>query len=287
MHNSTSSLRLVWEKNKKLLEIVASTKDMLRLLVNLDRSPDRLKTFQLMFAEKCPGLSFTRIPAVDGKTLTSEEIQSLLPSRNSGLKVDFRGELIDTEIGCFLSHRRCWQALLDSSEQWALIMEDDVELSSKAEIYLHDESWIPEDVSIVQLHTTHTKIRSRKIDKPIRGERKLISQYWPPPMSTLSYLINREAATLALELSEKLPAPVDVFLFLPYSTFRQSFETWTMSPSIVTSRSNLESTIGGDGRRKKRQKSQLLRFHPVRIWRKLKRELARWLLSRGDFNYFE
>ncbi len=108
-------------------------------------------------------------------------------------------------------------------------------------------------------------------------------------MSTLSYLINREAAAFALELSEKLTAPVDVFLFLPYSTFRQKFETWTMSPTIVTSKCNLESTIGGkgDGRRGTRKKSQLLRVHPVRLWRKLKREIARWILSNKSSNYFE
>lgn len=261
---------------------------MLRLLINLDRSPDRLKEFQLEFAEKCSGLSFIRIPAVDGKSLTKEHIQSLLPSRNSGQKVDFRGELIDAEIGCFLSHRKCWQTLLDSPEQWALIMEDDIEISRKAKPYMLDESWIPSGVSVVQLHSTHTKIRSLKeAIKPIKGGRKLISQYWPPPMSTLAYLINREAASLALEISEKLPAPVDVFLFLPYSTFRQNFETWTMSPTVATSKSNLVSTVDSRGKREKRKKSLLLRVHPVRIWRKLRREIARRFLSKEDFNYFE
>ena len=262
---------------------------MLRLLINLDRSPGRLKEFQLTFAEKCPGLSFTRIRAIDGKTLTRERIQSLLPPLYSGLKVDFLGQLIDSEVGCFLSHRKCWQALIDSAEQWALIMEDDIELSSEAVSYMRNESWIPDGVSIVQLHVfrNYPKILSHKIAKPLDSGRKLIRQYRPAPMGCQAYLINREAAALAIELSKKIPAPVDDFLCQPYSSFRQRFETWTLSPAVVRPKSNVESTIDGQENRTKRKKFLPLNAHPVRIWRKIKRKWAYLFLCEKTSNSFK
>lgn len=261
---------------------------MLRLLINLDRSPDRLKEFHLTFAEKCPGLSFTRIQAVEGKTLSKDYLQSLLPPLYSGMKVDFLGQLIDTEVGCFLSHKKCWQALLDSTEQWALIMEDDIELSSDAMSYMSDESWIPDGVSIVQLHVfcNYPKILSHKTVKPLESGRKLIRQYRPAPMGCLAYLINREAATLAIDLSKKIPAPVDDFLFQPYSSFRQHFETWTLSPAVVRPKSNVESTIGGPKKRSKRKKFLALNVHPVRVWRKIKRKWAYLFLCEKNTNSF-
>ena len=262
---------------------------MLRLVINLDRSPDRLKAFQATFSEKCPGLSFTRIQAVDGNKLTREQIESLLPPLGSGEKVDFLGQLVDTEVGCFLSHKKGWQTLLDSAEQWALIMEDDIELSPNAMFYISNEHWIPEGEAIVQLHVSYncSKILAHKSTKPLGNGRKLIRQYKPAPMGCLAYLINRKAASLAITLSQKIPAPVDDFLFQPYSSFRQHFETWTLSPAVVRPKSNVASTIGGPRKRARRKKNFTLTAHPVRIWRKIKRKCACWFLCEKTTNSFK
>lgn len=105
-------------------------------------------------------------------------------------------------------------------------------------------------------------------------------------MGCQAYLINREAATLAIDLSKKIPAPVDDFLFQPYSSFRQHFETWTLSPAVVRPKSNVESTIGGPKKRSKRKKFLALNVHPVRVWRKIKRKWAYLFLCEKNTNSF-
>ena len=175
-----------------------------------------------------------------------------------------------------------------ATEQWALIMEDDIELSSDAMPYMSDESWIPDGISIVQLHVlrNYLKILSGKMVKTLESGRKLIRQYRPAPMGCMAYLINREAATLAIELSKNIPAPVDDFLFQPYSNFRQHFETWTLAPAVVMPKSNVESTIGRPPKKSKRKEFLTLNVHPVRVWRKIKRKWAYLFLCEKNSNSF-
>lgn len=45
---------------------------MLRLLINLDRSQDRLQVISKALTDL--GLSFSRVQAIDGKKLTEEEV---------------------------------------------------------------------------------------------------------------------------------------------------------------------------------------------------------------------
>ena len=78
---------------------------MLRLLINLDRSPDRL---QIMKKELSTlKISFERIAAVDGALLSDEYIKSITPRQYSKEKLWFPYNLIKTEYACFLSHRKC------------------------------------------------------------------------------------------------------------------------------------------------------------------------------------
>lgn len=46
---------------------------MLRLLINLDRSQDRLQVISKALTDL--GLSFSRVQAIDGKKLTEEEVR--------------------------------------------------------------------------------------------------------------------------------------------------------------------------------------------------------------------
>lgn len=67
------------------------------------------------------GLEVIRLPAVDGRTLSRDDIQ-----RNSTATAAFlqpRGV-----IGCYLSHRKFWQTVVDKNLDSAIIFEDDIQL---------------------------------------------------------------------------------------------------------------------------------------------------------------
>ena len=101
--------------------------------INLERSPLRRERL-----EKCLNLyslSFTRIDAVDAKTLSDESAAQFYdPKINSH---GYFSTLKKSEIACFLSHRKALRQFLDESDDdFALIFEDDVEFIDDPKLLL-------------------------------------------------------------------------------------------------------------------------------------------------------
>jgi GR25 family glycosyltransferase involved in LPS biosynthesis len=65
------------------------------------------------------------VEAVDGSALPPAGIEAVLRRDLHTPRYPF--DLLPGEIGCFLSHRKAWQAMLDEGLDAALIVEDDVE----------------------------------------------------------------------------------------------------------------------------------------------------------------
>ena len=84
------------------------------LCINLDRNPERWDEIARQFGAFPAPLH--RISAIEGSRLDVAEVMRLTGAADSP-----RGTL-----GCFLSHRAAWQALLDQGLEHALVIEDDV-----------------------------------------------------------------------------------------------------------------------------------------------------------------
>lgn len=89
------------------------------LVINLDRSLDRLAAISERLAHL--GLTFVRIPAIDGHTLGRQE------QRLAYRKRLWRSHPTRSEIGCHLSHLRALQHIIDHKIPKAIILEDDAE----------------------------------------------------------------------------------------------------------------------------------------------------------------
>lgn len=124
--------------------------NILRLVINLDRSPERLESISKQLSAQ--GLSFQRIPARDGRKLSPEELSRLEAPYDAPEKFVFRKALWPTEIACFLSHATCWEKLVKSNCEWGLIMEDDIVLSPRFKLFAASSDWIPQGVRVIQLH---------------------------------------------------------------------------------------------------------------------------------------
>lgn len=227
---------------------------MLRFLINLDESCNRLQQIKKQLDRL--RISFERISAVNGKNLDRDLKKSITyPIDHFETKVRFTRELTNGEIGCFLSHRHCWKRLLESKEQWALIMEDDILISSHADKYLRTSSWIPDDVKICQISCLQPiqtgRIQDR--ERPVDSFLSLIKPTFPTPLGTQAYWVSREFAKRALELSIKLPAPVDNFMFSPWFKLSNEFQIWKTNPVLVIPSPSISSEIGERGRKNVRK----------------------------------
>lgn len=109
------------------------------LVINLDEDDDRLANIQKQIK------NFTRMPAVKGADLTAEELNNLTTTF-------CRYFCTGSMIGCFLSHQKCWQYIIDEDLPHALVLEDDVELSDK--FFSHSETILqtaPRDWDVILL----------------------------------------------------------------------------------------------------------------------------------------
>jgi len=88
-------------------------------VLNLDRAPDRWAHMQALM--EAQGLTAERLSAVDGRTLTDAEMQT--HSTKMAAFLQPRGV-----IGCYLSHKKFWQMVVDRNLESAIIFEDDVRL---------------------------------------------------------------------------------------------------------------------------------------------------------------
>lgn len=88
-------------------------------VVNLDRSPERWASISKEI--KKAGLDVIRLAAVDGKTLSDAQLRNVTTLMSLSLQP--RGV-----IGCYLSHRRFWQTVVDENLSEAIVLEDDVQL---------------------------------------------------------------------------------------------------------------------------------------------------------------
>lgn len=93
-------------------------------LINLARDADRLAPMARQL--DALGLPWQRVEAVYGRDLDAEQRRVLYDAgANQRL---YHQPLVDGEIGCYTSHLRVWQRLLDDGHPMALVLEDDVDL---------------------------------------------------------------------------------------------------------------------------------------------------------------
>lgn len=205
--------------------------EVLRLVINLDRSPKRLESISKQLSDQ--SLSFERLPAVDGRKLTKEELFRLEAPYNAPEKFVFRKALWPNEIACFLSHAACWERLVESGCEWGLIMEDDIVLSARFKLFATSSEWIPEGVRVIQLHGSHQSFAVGE-SYPVR-DTELCRILNPTPLCSFAYLMHREAAVYALSSYMPIPAPVDDWLFCPYSDFAKHFPPHRLLSACVAS----------------------------------------------------
>lgn len=190
-------------------------------VINLDRSPERLRHMETTLGEH--GLGFTRVVGVDGAELDAETYEAI---SHFGTRRLSRGE-----IGCFLSHRACWSRIADGAAAHGVVFEDDVVLGRDAGLVLGGDGWVPDSAEIIKLETY---LRPAFVGKrPIaRIGGRSVARLQSAHLGTGGYLLSRKAAQRLVELSERIPAQVDDFIFNPdFLPFRE-FEIHQMTPAL-------------------------------------------------------
>ncbi len=256
-------------------------------LINMDRCEGRLIRFEDIASNL--GLNVARISAVDGRTLSPSELEAYA---NPAPRF---GQLGPGEIGCFLSHRKAWEAIRQSGDEWAAVFEDDVYLSPDATRLLSDVSWIPPGADIVKLETTLIPVALGALEGDVgftEVPRTLLGLL-SPHGGAGGYLISRNAAHDLLNDPDAVRDPVDEYLFNPFSPVFSKIRVLQLSPAICIqhviltddrSDADLNSTIQHerDGKWKMEWESNRPKGF-AKIWREVSRpfrQMAKYLAVR-------
>ncbi|WP_245459446.1 MULTISPECIES: glycosyltransferase family 25 protein [unclassified Rhizobium] len=179
-------------------------------------------------------LSASILPAVDGRLLLKRERREFYQRHLHQPFYPF--ELTDAEIGCFLSHRKAWQAIVDQNIDIALVMEDDIELDNGfyRSLALALAHIGPDD--LIRFPMRGGRERGHQIAKA--GKIALIEPTCPG-LGMGAQLISRGAAIKLLKATEQVDRPVDVFL--------QMFWLTGVVPKSITPHAicEISGTLGG------------------------------------------
>lgn len=257
---------------------------MLALVINLNRSNDRLKRISARLNEL--NVNFERVEAFDGFTLSDDEYKRLTYPYNHPCRVRFTRELTKGEVGCFISHRKCWQKLVESNENYAVILEDDLYISDEAKQFLTNINWLPQNVGLIRLSSFYSMNNRLYIkDKSVLNscDEYSIAKTLRYAIGTQCYVISKEFAKKAIEMTDKFECPVDEFLFNRLFEFANTCESWQLIPSVICQNDNADSSIGVRSKNTRRT-SFFVRHGIKRTWimHKLKSNARK-----GDLIHFD
>ena len=192
-------------------------------MVNLERRPDRYERMKYNFDQL--GIDYKWVPAMDGRKITEELLAETGIKMLPEFSEPYHGRALTYgEIGCFLSHYRLWQQIVEEELDLVLIFEDDIKFEPyfiskleylKSELFDLEGSW--------DLVFLGRKILHNSEEPWLEGSEQLVKvdyTYW-----TLSYLLTLRGAKLLLA-GEPLGKMVPVDEYLPIMYGRHPNSTW-------------------------------------------------------------
>jgi GR25 family glycosyltransferase involved in LPS biosynthesis len=175
-------------------------------VIHLERATARRQQ-ALTLAASLP-LAADLLPAVDGRGLSQDACDAV--SGRHLLEPRYPFALGRAEIGCFLSHRRAWQAIVDGGYDVGLIAEDDVETASPdfVEVVVATVAAVkPDEFIRLPMHKRGEKGEVVRISGPVRFIEPRL-----PGLNMQMQIVGREAARRLLAASERFDRPVDSFV---------------------------------------------------------------------------
>ena len=182
-------------------------------VINLDYAEERLAAVNKQLSRF--GVTYTRIPAVNGRALSQDEKRNAVNRFRWWCAVG--SPATDGEIGCALSHASIYRKMIDEEIQLACILEDDVILDDRfPQVLLQLEKWHEKrskhnsvcllsnhSDSVGQLGNRHSGYQT-----PVEKNDFLVKES-VGDFCTECYVLTREAARQLLQVNSPLITPCD------------------------------------------------------------------------------
>ena len=154
------------------------------------------------------GADYEIVDAVDGATLTADDYGDNILRRDK-FRRKFGREILDGEIGCYLSHYCLWQRMVAEKIPSALVLEDDADwdedlLAVADDIDNLDWAW-----GVVLFSAKQRKVPGRILEKTVGDNRKLLL-CGRRVATAAGYVISQMGAWALLQHCREISAPIDI-----------------------------------------------------------------------------
>jgi glycosyl transferase family 25 len=215
-------------------------------VISLERAVDR-RAHMTRLLEGL-GIEAEFVPAVDGRALTARD-RSQYDSRLA--RLNYRSEMTDAEIACYLSHYRIYERICREGLPMALIMEDDIDVAPNLKPLLRDLASQPEpEWTVVRLQTQRGKVlnptSAQEYGRPVCAvSGGALYQIDTHVLGGCAYLMRHSAAQTMLTYGRRISRPIDQALD---RYWENGIVPYVVRPFPVRQHPAFESEIGVRGK---------------------------------------
>ena len=208
-------------------------------IINLERSSDRRGYMQSLLQPFSCFNGYQFIPAVDGRTMSEDSINTHFLQDVAYKR--YGRPVKRSEIGCVLSHYACYQKLVESGDNEAFIMEDDILFRKDNEtlknILPHAKQFLSIERPVILLFFgEYWWLYTKSFTEEFHLKRVYDA------ISAQGYMINRAAAQLLL--MQKPSSLADDWEYI----ISRGIQVWALHPHIIDQEwMSFETTVSMDG----------------------------------------
>ena len=217
-------------------------------VINLDTSISRMRESQ----NQLWNFDFERVSAIDGSKLDHDALTRFYDAELNYQQ--YHSVLTPGEIGCYLSHRKVWQKIVNENLDFALVLEDDFINNAALSKLMHDVAQIEQLWDCIKLAEFPIK---RKVVFSERLGNTNLEIYNKIPAKTCAQIISLVGAKKLLAMSEKFGRPVDIDI---QHWWESDLRVFGLKPYPFEINQNMDSDIENKGSRKKLKRRRIFKL---------------------------
>lgn len=169
-------------------------------------------------------INFTLIDAIDGFSLTNQNIQAMGLFSQLGLS--------RPEYGAMLSHIKVWRKMLTEDIKQCVILEDDVHLSPSFKKVIENIHFPFDLTALFRLETDFNPVKHASL--AVQSISNIdIHQLHSPHRGCAGYIINKTTAQYLLNNINLFQKPIDVELFDASMRSFRGFNVYQCMPAVI------------------------------------------------------
>lgn len=235
-------------------------------LINLDGSHERLKcaTQQL----ESVNWSFERFSAVDGR---GKALTEFVNYDDQGAQQILGRSLMNSELGCYLSHYTCAEKFLNTEADYLVVLEDDMQIDPDFKAKLGDLLEYLDHHKELDWYLINIAAKKKKLSKDITQiEDMSLWHAFYFPIRGLGLIWSRRGAEAFIDAGRTMTMPVDIFFQTWLSKNGKGLGVWPALVRPAGLDSDILGTVASQGisRKEKEKRSFSYGFKKQkRMWR--------------------